>query len=96
MREKTIETRLVREVKKLGGLAYKLISPSAAGLPDRLVLLPGARCAFVELKAPGQHMRPLQVRRAEEISRLGFPVICIDHPTQITPVLEELNGIRTS
>ena len=66
MREKTIEAKLVTAVRQLGGLALKFISPGLDGVPDRLVLLPGGRMAFIELKAPGKKMRPLQVRRKRQ------------------------------
>ena len=95
MREKVVETALVSAVRELGGLPIKLVSPSMAGLPDRLILLPGARASFIELKAPGRKMRPLQVRRASQITALGFPVVCIDHPDQIRPVLEQLRVWQT-
>lgn len=49
--EKTIEQKLVRAVKLMGGLAPKFVSPGLDGVPDRIVLLPGAKLAFVELKA---------------------------------------------
>ena len=39
MTERQIETALVKAVKAAGGLALKLLSPGAAGVPDRLVLL---------------------------------------------------------
>ena len=51
MREKTVENKLVKAVKALGGLAPKFISPGFDGVPDRLVLLPKGRIAFIELKA---------------------------------------------
>ena len=65
MREKTIEAKLVTAAKRLGGLALKFVSPGFDGVPDRLVLLPGGRLAFIELKAPGKKLRPLQVRRKQ-------------------------------
>jgi len=52
MLEKYIEKKLVAEVKKMGGIAAKFISPGLDGMPDRLVLLPLGKMAFVELKAP--------------------------------------------
>ena len=54
MREKTVEAKLVKAVKSMGGLAPKFISPGLDGVPDRLVLLPGGKLAFIELKAPGK------------------------------------------
>ena len=63
MREKTIEQHLVKEAKRRGGIAPKLVSPGFDGMPDRLVLLPKGRIAFVEVKAPGETPRPLQASR---------------------------------
>lgn len=51
MREKTIEQHLVKAVKNSGGIAPKLVSPGFDGMPDRLVLLPGGKIGFVEVKA---------------------------------------------
>ena len=53
MRESIVEKKFAAEVKKRGGLAVKFVSPGFNGVPDRLVLFPGGRMAFVELKAPG-------------------------------------------
>ena len=60
MREKKIEQSLVRAVRAAGGLCPKWVSPGLDGVPDRIVLLPGGRIAFAELKAPGKKPRPLQ------------------------------------
>ena len=92
MREKTVEAKLVAAVKAVGGLALKFISPGFDGMPDRLVLLPNGILAFVELKAPGKKMRPLQVRRKNQIEALGFSVYCIDRPEQIGGVLNEIQS----
>lgn len=54
MRESVVEKKFAAEVKKRGGLAVKFVSPGFNGVPDRLVLFPGGRLAFVELKAPGK------------------------------------------
>lgn len=92
MREKEIESKLRREVKARGGLAIKFVSPGMNGVPDRLVLLPGGRIAFVELKAPGRKMRPLQVRRAHQLEALGFKVFCIDSKDMIGGVIDEIQS----
>ena len=57
MRERAIEEKLVQAVRTEGGLAPKFTSPGFDGVPDRLVLLPGGRIAFIELKAPGKTLR---------------------------------------
>ena len=90
MREYVIENEFVKAVRAAGGVAYKLTSQTANGLPDRLVLFPQAKTAFVELKAPGKHMRPLQVKRKRQLESLGFPVYCIDQPEQIGGVLDAI------
>lgn len=76
--ERDIEAYLRNRVKALGGRAYKFVSPGNAGVPDRLVLLPGGRAVFVELKAPGRHPTPLQVAQQQRIAALGFDVRVID------------------
>lgn len=48
--ESEIERRLGREIKRLGGLYYKFTSPNLPGVPDRIVIMPGGRIIFVELK----------------------------------------------
>ena len=62
MREKEVEQKLVKAVKLAGGFCIKFTSPGFDGVPDRLVLLPKGRMAFIELKAPGKKPRALQKR----------------------------------
>lgn len=90
MKEKYIEQKLVKAVKHMGGLCLKFTSPGFDGVPDRLVLLPGKKIAFIELKAPGKKLRPLQVRRKTQLEKLGFSVYCIDNLEQIGGVLYEI------
>ena len=92
MREKEVEQRLVKAVKAMGGLAPKFVSPGLNGVPDRIVLLPSGRMAFAEIKAPGEKMRPLQVRRKSQLEKLGFSVYCVDGIEQIDRILEEIGG----
>ena len=88
MREKNIEARLVAEVRRRGGLAPKFVSPGLDGVPDRLILLPGGKFAFEELKAPGKTLRPLQALRKRQLEKLGFRVFVIDGTEQIGGVLD--------
>lgn len=74
MREYVVENEFVKAVKKAGGVAYKLTSQTTNGLPDRLVLFFPAKTVFVELKAPGRVLRPLQRKRRYQLQKLGFPV----------------------
>ena len=92
MNENYIEQKLVEAVKKAGGLAPKFVSPGLNGVPDRIVLFPDGHIAFVEMKAPGKMMRPLQLRRKKQLERLGFRVYCIDEVSQIGGVIDEIKN----
>ena len=97
MREKRIEQQLFDAVRENGGIALKLASPGYAGLPDRLVLLPGGHIGFVEVKAPGKKPRMLQMMRLEYLSRLGFRVYVLDDPVKIPSLVESIRqgyGLR--
>lgn len=53
MNESTLEQKIARYVKSLGGRAFKWISPGTPGVPDRIIILPGGRVIFAEIKRPG-------------------------------------------
>lgn len=78
MRETLVENKLIESVKKKGGLCWKFVSPGTNGVPDRVCLFPDGRIVFVETKAPGKVLRPLQRKRREELEALGFEVLVID------------------
>lgn len=92
MKERQIENKLTMEVKKVGGIAVKLVSPGFAGMPDRLVLLPDGVCAFVEIKTKGKKPRPIQLSRHRLLKSLGFKVYVIDDVEQIGGVLDEIQA----
>ena len=58
--EKQIEAWFVREVEKKGGLTFKFISPGNPGVPDRIVLLPGGKVYFVEMKTSSGKLSRIQ------------------------------------
>ena len=70
----------------------KFTCPGMDGVPDRLVLLPIGKCAFVELKASGKKPRPLQIRRMKQITALGIPCYVIDAKEQIGGVLDAISS----
>lgn len=92
MREKWIEQQLVKAVKDIGGIALKIVSPGFDGMPDRLILLPNRKIAFVEVKAPGKTLRPLQEKRKRQLEALGFLVFCFDNLEQIGGILREIQA----
>jgi hypothetical protein len=71
--EDAVETHLRKRVKRLQGLCLKLML--LTGFPDRLVLLPGGRILFFELKRPkGGKFEPRQPRVHKLLRDLGFRV----------------------
>lgn len=90
MNEVRIERFLKRKIENIGGLCIKFISPSMAGVPDRIILLPKGKIYFAELKAPGEKLRPLQIKRKEQIEKLGFKVYVIDTFEKVDELLKDV------
>jgi len=87
MQESYIERRLAEAVKAAGGLALKFVSPGFNGVPDRLLLFPGGKVGFAEVKAPGCKPRPLQAHVIRRLTAMGFCVWVIDNTEQIDMVI---------
>ena len=94
MEEKKIENYLVKQVKKQCGLCLKFVSPSMAGVPDRIVLLPKGRVFFVETKAPGKKPRKIQTAVHRIFENLGFKVYVTDSKQQVDKAVEEMIGFE--
>ena len=92
--EKDIEKRLVREVKKLGGLCLKWVSPGNSGVPDRIVLMPGGKAIFVELKRPGGREGALQRYWRVALEALGFGCYTIYDYTEMRWLISELAKMK--
>lgn len=89
MREKVIEKKLAEEVKRRGGLCEKWNS-GTSGWPDRIVLLPDGKFGFVEVKAPGEEPRPLQLHRHKQLRQLGYKVYVLDDKDRIGEILDDI------
>jgi len=76
--ERQIERGLKKIVEAAGGRAWKFVSPGTSGVPDRIVLLPGGRILFVEVKDTGKKLGPMQILRKRQLETLGFEVRVID------------------
>ena len=74
MPEREIEKVLVREVRNVGGIAYKWVSPGNAGVPDRIVIFPGKDPVFVEVKTEKGKLTRLQESQIRRLERLGQTV----------------------
>ena len=92
MSEKDIERKFVLTVRNAGGIAPKFVSPGFDGIPDRIVLMPGGRVGFVEVKATGKKPRPLQAARFRLLESLGFRVFVLDRTEQIPGIVREIGG----
>ncbi|GHU66031.1 nuclease [Clostridia bacterium] len=93
MSERDIERRLVIAVNAAGGRAFKFVSPGTDGMPDRIILFPGGRAAFVEVKSTGHKPRPLQLKKHEMLRSLGFQVFILDDPNQIINIIMEVKDL---
>lgn len=85
--EKWLESQLVKKIAARGGVALKYSNANRTGYPDRLVLVPGGRAYFVELKSAGKKPTRLQNLRHEELRALGFGVAVVDSPEALNDFL---------
>lgn len=89
MLEKDIEKILVTEVRKLGGRAYKWVSPGNDGVPDRIVILPGLRPMFVELKTETGRLSAIQKIQIDRLRKMKQNVKILYGESQVRDFLED-------
>lgn len=92
MRERDIEKILVGEVKRMGGRAYKWVSPGNDGAPDRIVIFPGRKPVFVELKTETGKLSPLQAAQLARLKGLGQDVRVLYGHADVRAFLGEHGG----
>ena len=90
MLEKTVEKKLVDGVRRLGGKAFKWVSPGNAGVPDRIVILPKGRIIFVELKTDTGRVSPVQKITINLLTGLGCDVRVVRGEKGVIEFLEEM------
>ncbi|MBG9786995.1 nuclease [Brevibacillus laterosporus] len=88
MRESVLERKLKMAVESVGGECLKFTSPGRRGVPDRICLFKNSRMAFVEMKAPGGKLHPLQEKCKRDFEKLGFQVWVIDSEVGIRDFVE--------
>lgn len=86
--ESNLEQFFATTVKRAGGLPVK-IAPIMAGIPDRLVILPGGRMFLIELKADGGRLSPIQRELHARIAKLGVTVIVLTGRTEVLDWIED-------
>lgn len=74
MKESAIEKRFVQDLKALGCLAYKFVSPGNDGVPDRIVITPSGKVHFVELKTEAGKLSPVQKVQIGRLKERGASV----------------------
>lgn len=90
VRESALERKLREGVERAGGKAPKWVSPGNRGVPDRIVILPGGRTVYVEMKAPGKPLEPLQEKWAKTLRKMGHVVYKIDSVEDIERFIREV------
>lgn len=90
--EREIEAYLVKSVKNKKGLCMKWTSPGNAGVPDRIVIVPGGDIYFVELKAEGKrdNLSPLQKNFIQKLENLNCGVRVIASFQEVDEFIEEV------
>ena len=91
MLESRIEARLKKRVEEEapGAACLKFVSPGSAGVPDRIILVPGGRVVFAETKQPGKKPTPRQRRMHRKLREMGFVVFgCVDGEEEIENVAD--------
>lgn len=89
MRESKIEKYLKAEVQAAGGICWKFESPGTAGVPDRIILM-NCKTVFVEVKAPGEAPRPLQMKRINQIKSRGVVATWVSSKSDVDILVKEL------
>ena len=88
MLEKHVEKALVHEAQKHNVLCWKFVSPSTAGVADRILIGPTGDMGFIEVKRPGGKRTPLQLRFAEMVTRRGIFYQCVENPDQAKAAIQ--------
>ena len=88
--EKVLEAELRERCKALGWMCIKLTSQYQRGLPDRLILMPGGRVCFVELKTTGKKPTALQKLTHERLRALGYRVEVVDTNESLDNLIVDL------
>lgn len=92
--EKTLEAKLLTEIKKRGGVCVKFVSPGNNGVPDRKILMPGGRIWYAEIKGPHiLELEGLQLYWQKTLRRLGFKHYLINSEESLNKLLNEVDTL---
>lgn len=85
--EKDLERWLGRELKKLGCIYMKFVSPGNDGVPDRIVVLPGGDVIFVELKSETGKLSYTQIYQISRLRQKGAKVLLVSTKVEAQELL---------
>lgn len=89
--EKDIEAFLKKRVEHLGGKCLKFPAVFEEGIPDRLIILPGGRIAFVELKRPKDgKLSEMQKYQIKKLRKLGCRAYTAFNYAEVDKLLEDM------
>ncbi|MDP9904733.1 VRR-NUC domain-containing protein [Arthrobacter bambusae] len=91
-RENPIERYLLSQCRANGFLCMKFVSPARGGIPDRIVVTPGAHgTVFVEVKRPGEKPEPRQLATHAKMRRFGAEVHVVDSREAVEQLMRYLS-----
>lgn len=94
VRENKVERYLNAEVKKLGGITRKWVSPGIDGVPDRIVRLhrwPPGVVFMVEVKTVDGELSAAQKREHQRLRDAGFMVRTVYGEQGVDEFLKEVS-----
>lgn len=77
--ESTLERRIKRYAEDKNCLFWKLSANGVKGLPDRILVTPNGVVAFIEIKAPKEKPRAIQLYRMQQLREKGVPATYVDN-----------------
>ena len=81
---------MISQAKQKFGKAYKFVSPGNSGVPDRIIVLPGGKIGFCELKRPGGKTSKLQDVQIKKLKSRGCFVRVVDSYEGVSGFLDDL------
>ena len=89
-KEKAIELYIIRKTNEIGGITIKGSATNAVGFPDRIILIPGGSCSFLEVKTQGKKPTGIQEHWLTRLSNIGFKSECVDTKKKVDLFFDEI------
>ena len=92
MKESEIERWLVTQIRGMGGIADKFVSPGNPGVPDRIIVMPDGKVIFVELKTEIGRLSGIQKWQRERYQKMGVDYRVVKGMKAARELVKELKG----